>query len=157
MLFIGYRPAALAERGSSTKRARSKTRGETGATSWLLAPLAFVLNVYGVEVRAAPVVLSCSGTMQALYSGSGYGDNKGSNSTNETFSIEIDVAAKTLTIDGETWPLTGDTSEHRDHVRVARRMTLRSAAVAFIFENRSEMLRLHQEFSGVCKAGQKLF
>lgn len=27
----GYRPAALAERGSSTKRARSKTRGETGA------------------------------------------------------------------------------------------------------------------------------
>ena len=110
MLLVGYRPAALAERGSSTKRARSKTRGETGATSWLLAPLAFVLNVYGVEVRAAPVVLSCSGTMQALYSGSGYGDNKGSNSTNETFSIEIDVAAKTLTIDGETWPLTGDTS-----------------------------------------------
>ena len=42
--------------------------------------------------------------------------HKGSKSTNETLSIEIDVAAKTLTIDGDTWPLTGDTFRHRDHI-----------------------------------------
>jgi hypothetical protein len=126
--------------------------------------LAFVLNVYGVEARAAPVVLSCSGTMQALYTGSGYGDNKGPNSTNETFSIEIDVAAKTLTIDGETWPLTGDTSgtvitsgSSKDDATLSLSLNRITGAVTFIFENRSEMLRLHQEFSGVCKAGQKLF
>jgi hypothetical protein len=125
--------------------------------------LALVLNVYGVEVRAAPVVLLCSGTMQALYTGSGY-THRGSNSTNETFSIEIDVAAKTLTIDGETWPLTGDTSGtvitsggSKDDATLSVSLNRITGAVAFIFENRSEMLRLHQEFSGVCKAGQKLF
>ena len=32
-----------------------------------------------------------------------------------------------------------------------------TGAVTFIFKNRSEMLPMHQEFSGVCKAGQKLF
>lgn len=125
--------------------------------------LALVLNVYGVEVRAAPVVLLCSGTMQAVYTGSGY-TQKGSTSTNETLSIEIDVAAKTLTIDGDAWPLTGDTSGtvitflgSTDDATFSLLLNRITGTVTAIFDNRSEMLRMHQEFVGVCKAGQKLF
>jgi hypothetical protein len=125
--------------------------------------LALVLNAYGVEVRAAPVVLSCSGTMQAVYTGSGY-TKKGSASINETLSIEIDVAAKTLTIEGDAWPLLGDTSGtlisavgYTDNARFSLVLNRITGAVTGSFDNTSEMLRMHQEFTGVCKAGQKLF
>jgi hypothetical protein len=121
------------------------------------------LNVYGVEVKAAPVVLLCSGAMQTVHTGSSY-TQKGSTSTKETLSIEIDVAAKTLTIEGDKWPLTEDTSGtvitsvgSRDNDRFRLFLNRITGAVTFTFENRSEMWQMHQEFGGDCKAGQKLF
>jgi hypothetical protein len=125
--------------------------------------LALVLNFHGVEARAAPVALSCSGTMRTVYTGSIY-TQKGSTSTNETLSIEIDVAANTLTIEGEEWPLFGDTSGtvieslgSTDDATLSLSLNRITGAVTFTFKNRSEMLGIHQDFDGVCKAGHKLF
>ena len=127
----------------------------------------FVLSLsLSVEVSAAPVALLCSGTLQVVRTGWGYTKEaiqRGLTSTNETISIEVDIAAKTLSIDADVWPITGDTSGTeivsvgtQGDARLSLSLNRITGAVAFIFTS-TGVLAMHQDFSGVCKPGKRLF
>src|SRR5271170_2094200 len=67
--------------------------------------LAFGLVACG-EARANPVILSCSGTVTLIQPG------EWTKEKDEKFiSITIDIAERTLTIDGQPWSIYGNTAD----------------------------------------------
>ena len=54
--------------------------------------------------HAEEVLLSCWGTIEVIQQG------KQVNPVDEKYSISVAIAKKTITIDGVTWPIRGDTS-----------------------------------------------
>jgi hypothetical protein len=103
--------------------------------------------------HAEEVLLSCWGTIEVIQQG------KQVNPVDEKYSISVavDLAKKTITIDGVTWPIRGDTSRDTivamvpDKGSATLNRITGAANVHFI-----EQTAL-KKFYGECKPAQKLF
>jgi hypothetical protein len=103
--------------------------------------------------HAEEVLLSCWGTIEVIQQG------KQVNPIDEKYSISVavDIAKKTIMIDGVTWPIRGDTSRETivamvpDKGSATLNRTTGAANVHFI-----EQTAL-KKFYGGCKPAQKLF
>jgi hypothetical protein len=103
--------------------------------------------------HAEEVLLACWGTIEVIQQG------KQVNPVDEKYSISVavDIAKKTITIDGVTWPIRGDTSRETivamvpDKGSATLNRLTGAANVHFI-----EQTAL-KKFYGECKPAQKLF
>ena len=123
-------------------------------TAQLAGPLfAFTLSLLvSAEARAESTLLSCSGTVRLLQGG------KQVNEKGERYSVsvKIDVGNGSLTIDGETWPLVGDTSSDV----IVSISENRGSATLNRITGAASIHRIQdglQIFEGICKPAQKLF
>jgi hypothetical protein len=118
-----------------------------------LVALALGLVTTAGSAKAEEVLLSCWGTIEVIQQG------KQVNPVDEKYSISVavDLAKKTITIDGVTWPIRGDTSRDTivamvpDKGSATLNRITGAANVHFI-----EQTAL-KKFYGECKPAQKLF
>jgi hypothetical protein len=111
----------------------------------MLSWLAFV-----PATAAAPVVLSCPGTRQL----NSEPEQEGS------VLIEIDIAKKTLAINGDTFPLTGNASgavisssfTDKDGYILTLTLNRITGALSYMYANpKLAPSRYHESFNGVCR------
>jgi hypothetical protein len=104
------------------------------------------------EAHADIIMLSCGGTVELIQGGKQV-NPRGEKSS---LAVKVDLAAKTLGVDNETWPILGDASEtvivSMNEWRGSATLNRISGAISVHFFDYG--LRI---FRGVCKPAERLF
>ncbi len=103
--------------------------------------------------KAEQVLLSCRGTSELIQQGK----PDAPPDSNASMSVAVDIAKKTLTIDGVKWPITGDRSaDVIASIDPARGTIMLNRVTGSVNVHSNEAAGL-KKFYGDCKTGRKLF